>query len=83
MHLIGYIRAFCGVSKTWGNTSPSTILQTGRATDRIEGLAVALTDEQIQKFNPYVGYPKTYNHFAVSMVTYDKQENGSFLARNI
>ena len=52
--------------------------------DCVEGLAVALTTQQVAKLDPFEGYPRAYDHVDVNMVAFEvNSESGLVEARNI
>ena len=56
-------------------TSPATIFHTHKADDVVQGIAVAMTDEEISSLDPFEGYPNVYNRQNLDLVTYDSDQN--------
>ena len=65
--LQGWKRGFCGTSRSWKNTSPATIFETGDEKNVVIGLAVAMTSDEIESLDPYEGYPYVYDRKKVTM----------------
>ena len=61
MEAHGWKRAFCGRSGKWGDTSPATILPSDDPAEIVEGLAVAMTHDEIARLDPFEGYPTVYD----------------------
>ena len=56
--LPGYGRVFVGTSPSWGNASFANIIQHGKS--EVEGYAVKLIPEEIDKVDKSIGVPKLY-----------------------
>ena len=60
-------RAFVNRGPRWDNKSTATLLpQQG---ETCEGIAVNLTHEEVQKLDPFEGYPDWYNRVEVKMTS--------------
>ena len=62
----GYLRAFANVSKKWGGKSPATLIQ--QEGHEVHGVAVKMTHEEIERLDPFEGYPKSYNRYDIKMI---------------
>ena len=79
----GWKRGFSGFSPRWNNSSPATIFETAEGNDYVDGIAVALTDIEIERLDPFEGYPSFYNRTNLSLVTYFRNSYGEQEAKNV
>jgi hypothetical protein len=63
--LPGYGRVFVGAFPSWGNASSANIIQ--HAKSEVEGYAVKLKPEEIDKVDKSIGVPKMYKREKVRM----------------
>ena len=68
VHLRGWKRGFCGYA--WEGTSAATIFETQGASDFVEGIAVAMTQREIESLDPYEGYPYVYDRLPVTLTAF-------------
>mmetsp|Transcript_12484 Transcript_12484/g.14296 ORF Transcript_12484/g.14296 Transcript_12484/m.14296 type:complete len:127 (+) Transcript_12484:26-406(+) len=69
--LKGYRRAFMGVSKNWGSTSPATVVQDKES--EVKAFAFLMTPEQITMMDKFEHVPTNYQRKTVRLV--DKEGN--------
>ena len=70
----GWLRGFKSKSRNWKGCSTATIFQTGKEEDTVYGTAVRLTKAEIQKLDPFEGYPYKYGRFPVKVTAFTVSE---------
>ena len=66
---VGYKRAFCNTSPVWDFKSTATLIKTDSDNDVVEGIAVRMTEGEVNALDPFEGYPTWYNREKLTLLT--------------
>ena len=66
----GWLRGFKATSATWSGKSVATIWQTGNEDDAVCGTVVKMTNQEVERLDPFEGHPFKYKRQVVKLTAF-------------